>query len=86
MENKKILVAFFSHAGENYFPGGNRYIEKGNTHIAAGFITVVTTVVCLFGGLLGKKFGELLSTKATLAGGLILVAIGLKIFIEHMFM
>ena len=57
-----------------------------NNLYAAGFITVVTTVVCLFGGLLGKKFGELLSTKATLAGGLILVAIGLKIFIEHMFM
>lgn len=35
MENKKILVAFFSRAGENFFPGGMRYIEKGNTHIAA---------------------------------------------------
>ena len=55
MENKKILVAFFSHAGENYFPGGNRYIEKGNTHIAAGFITVVTTVVCLFGGFWARS-------------------------------
>ena len=57
-----------------------------NILYAAGFITAVTTVVCLFGGALGKKFGELLSTKATLAGGLILVAIGLKIFIEHMFL
>ena len=38
MENKHILVAFFSHTGENYFPGGNRYIEKGNTHIAAEMI------------------------------------------------
>ncbi len=56
-----------------------------NILYAAGFITAVTTIVCLFGGALGKKFGELLSTKATLAGGLILVAIGLKIFIEHMF-
>lgn len=56
-----------------------------NILYAAGFITVVTTGVCLFGGALGKKFGELLSTKATLAGGLILVGIGLKIFIEHMF-
>lgn len=57
-----------------------------NIFYAAGFITVVTTVVCLFGGALGKKFGEMLSTKATLAGGLILVAIGLKIFIEHVFL
>lgn len=35
MKNKKTLVAFFSRAGENYFPEGMRYIEKGNTHIAA---------------------------------------------------
>lgn len=35
MKNKKTLVAFFSRAGENFFPGGMRYIEKGNTHIAA---------------------------------------------------
>ena len=32
---KKALVAFFSRVGENFFPGGMRYIEKGNTHIAA---------------------------------------------------
>lgn len=56
-----------------------------NIFTAAAFITLVTTVCCLFGGALGKKFGELLSTKATLAGGLILVGIGLKIFVEHMF-
>ena len=35
MSNKKALVAFFSHTGENYFPDGMRYIDKGNTHIAA---------------------------------------------------
>ena len=42
MENKKVLVAFFSHAGENFFPGGLRYIEKGNTHIAAEVLTELT--------------------------------------------
>lgn len=34
----KVLVAFFSRAGENFFPGGTRFIEKGNTHIAAEMI------------------------------------------------
>jgi flavodoxin len=42
MKNKKILVAFFSHTGENFFPGGLRYIEKGNTHIAAEIIAELT--------------------------------------------
>ena len=38
MENKKVLVAFFSRTGENYFPDGMRFIETGNTHIAAQLI------------------------------------------------
>lgn len=42
MKNKKSLVAFFSHAGENFFPGGLRYIEKGNTHIAAEILAELT--------------------------------------------
>ena len=33
--DKKVLVAFFSHTGENYNVG---YIEKGNTHIVAEMI------------------------------------------------
>lgn len=32
MKEKKVLVAFFSHAGENYNVG---YIERGNTQIIA---------------------------------------------------
>lgn len=42
MDNKKILVAFFSRTGENFFPGGLRNIEKGNTHIAAEMIAELT--------------------------------------------
>lgn len=41
MEDKKILVVFFSHTGENFFPGGIRRIEKGNTHIAAEMIAEI---------------------------------------------
>lgn len=42
MENKKVLVAFFSRAGENFFPGGLRNIEKGNTLIAAEMVAGLT--------------------------------------------
>lgn len=41
MKNGKVLVAFFSHTGENFFPGGMRYIDKGNTHIAAEMIAEI---------------------------------------------
>lgn len=39
MDGKKILVAFFSRAGENYAVGN---IEKGNTHIVAEMIAEET--------------------------------------------
>lgn len=39
MENKKILVAFFSRTGENYAVGN---IKKGNTHIIAEIIAEKT--------------------------------------------
>ena len=38
----KALVVFFSRAGENFFPDGMRYIEKGNTHIAAEILAQMT--------------------------------------------
>lgn len=39
MEGKKVLVAFFSHTGENYAVGN---IAKGNTHIVAEMIAEQT--------------------------------------------
>ena len=39
MNTKKILVAFFSHTGENYAVG---HIEQGNTHIVAELIASAT--------------------------------------------
>ena len=38
LSNKKVLVAFFSHIGENFFGGKIMEISKGNTHIAAEMI------------------------------------------------
>ena len=42
MTKEKVLVAFFSHTGENFFPEGIRFIEKGNTHIAAEMVAEIT--------------------------------------------
>ena len=44
-------------------------------------IAVVTFVICMIGLLFGKKFGERLSEKATILGGIILIAIGIEIFV-----
>ncbi|HYF84214.1 MAG TPA: manganese efflux pump MntP family protein [Clostridia bacterium] len=47
-------------------------------------IGLITFVICFAGVFIGNKFGGLLKKKAEIAGGLILICIGLKILIEHM--
>ena len=56
-----------------------------NIFITVGIIAATTFVLSLVALVLGKKFGKILSNKAELIGGIILVVIGLKIFIEGMF-
>ncbi len=52
--------------------------------VSVGIIGLITFVLCTAGVFIGKKFGSLLSSKAELAGGIVLIAIGLKIFLDHM--
>ena len=47
-------------------------------------IGVVTFFICLAGLRIGRRFGTLLADKASILGGLILVAIGLEIFIKSL--
>lgn len=54
-----------------------------NIVVAAGFIGIVTFFCCLVGVSIGKRFGLLLKHRAEIFGGIILICIGLKIFIEH---
>lgn len=56
-----------------------------NIVLAVCLIGIITMVLSIIGVWIGKKFGDLLNNKATILGGLILVGMGIKIFIEHMF-
>ena len=49
--------------------------------VASLLIGVVTSVICVVGVKLGRKFGVALAGKANILGGLILIAIGLEILI-----
>jgi putative Mn2+ efflux pump MntP len=53
--------------------------------LAIAIIGAVTFCICVPACYLGKKFGSLLSSKAEIFGGLVLIAIGVKIFVEHQF-
>ena len=53
--------------------------------VASLIIAGVTFAICMTGLLIGKKAGDKLGAKATLAGGLILVGIGIEIFVKGVF-
>lgn len=52
---------------------------------ASSIIGIVTFVISLAGVFLGSRFGNLFGNKAEIAGGLVLIGIGIKIFAEHVF-
>ena len=56
-----------------------------NIPLAAALIAVITFVCCLIGSELGRRFGSLLGDWAQILGGAILLGIGAKIWVEHMF-
>ncbi len=50
-----------------------------------GVIGVTTFLLSTFGALIGKRAGDALGSRAQVVGGIILVAMGCKILIEHLF-
>lgn len=55
-----------------------------NILVSALIIGVVAFVLSLAGGLLGKKLGTLFQKGAQVAGGCVLIGIGIKILWEHL--
>lgn len=52
---------------------------------AVSIIGLITFVCCFIGVKLGNVFGEKLKSKAEIMGGVMLILIGTKILIEHLF-
>ena len=48
-------------------------------------IAAVTFAICVCGLLIGRKFGTKLAGKASILGGIILIAIGIEIFVTGVF-
>lgn len=51
---------------------------------ASGIIGIVTFILCIFGVFVGNIFGSRFKKKAAVAGGVILILIGVKILAEHL--
>ena len=53
--------------------------------VCALIIAAVTFVICIGGLILGRRFGTRLGSKASILGGIILIAIGIEIFVTGVF-
>lgn len=59
-------------------------VLKVNIWSAAGIIGGITLILSFAGVLIGNRFGARFKTKAEIAGGIILILIGVKILLEHL--
>lgn len=59
-------------------------VLKVNIWTAAGIIGVITFLLSFAGILIGNRFGARFKSKAEIAGGVILILIGVKILLEHL--
>lgn len=56
-----------------------------NIYLASSLIAVTTFSFCVAGTYLGRLVGEKLGKYALLVGGIILIGLGVKILVEHLF-
>ena len=57
---------------------------KVDIFLSAGVIGLVAFGMSVAGGLVGRRLGGLFQRRATLAGGVVLIGIGVKILVEHL--
>lgn len=82
---KLLLLQAFATSIDALAVGVSFAAMNVNIYLAVSLIAATTFLLCPCAVLLGKKIGDKLNSKAEVFGGLVLVFIGLKIFIEHMF-
>lgn len=58
---------------------------KGNIFIASAIIAVVTLIISTLGGITGASLGKKFGKRMEIIGGLILIGIGIRILITHLF-
>lgn len=85
MDTKVIVLQAIATSIDALAVGIGLAVMQVNIAVASTVIGITTFAFCFLGCKLGKKLGEKFSYAATFLGGLVLIAIGLKIFAEHVF-
>ena len=81
---KELVVMSFATSIDALIVGVTFAFLGTNIWTSVSLIGAVTFALSLFGVFLGSKIGKKLGGKAEIVGGVILIAIGLKILLEHL--
>lgn len=81
---KEIILMSFGTSIDALVVGFSFAFLEVNIWMATLIIGVTTFLFSMFGMKVGEKSGQLLGQKAMIFGGIILVALGGKILIEHL--
>lgn len=83
---KILLMLSIATSIDAFVVGMSFAFLQVNIIIAIISIGIITFIMSLIGVYLGKRFGNLIASKwAEILGGTILIAIGLKILIQHLY-
>jgi putative Mn2+ efflux pump MntP len=80
---KIIFTAAFATSIDAFIVGIPLAFTNSNIFIVAPFIGLCTGITAMLGMLIGKKIAGILGNKVQIVGGLIIIGLGIKIFIEH---
>lgn len=84
LEIKELLVLAVATSIDALAVGITFAFLNVNIWSAISIIGVTTFVLSIIGVVIGNKFGSKYKSKAELAGGIILVLMGIKILLEHL--
>ncbi len=82
--NKVLLPLAVATSIDALAVGISLAMTDANLVVSVSVIGLITFVICVVGVLLGKQLRKILKNYAGMAGGVILIGIGLKILIEHL--
>jgi len=83
--NKVLLVLAVATSIDAFAVGLSLTVESINIYLSAFIIAVITMLMCILGSKIGNLAGKKFEKKALIIGGVILILLGVKILIEHIF-
>lgn len=80
---KEIIILSIATSIDALVIGVTLSFLRVNILFSASFIGIITIFICLIGFYLGNFIGNKLNKYSKILGGIILIIIGIKIFLEH---